>query len=103
MAKKLPEIKVVRSAVRKIASRFNLTGDLSTRFTGVSSAEETLSGLNQTMITVEIMDNGGIELTLGGFLGEPTYCTYRGDERDLLDQIEKDVADFNGSRIVVSP
>jgi hypothetical protein len=98
MGKKSPR-KLARRVAARIAKNLGMTGSFKDGFKGYSTATG-LTGINRTAITLDVK-GGDIHVTFSGFLGEPMYRTYRGDDPAVMRKMTEALEQFNDNRVVL--
>lgn len=98
MGKKSPR-KLARRVATRIAKNLGMSGSIHEGFKGYSTATG-LTGINRTAITLEVK-GGDIHVTFAGFLGDPMYRTYRGDDPGVMRKMTEALEQFNNNRVVL--
>jgi len=86
--------------MKKLAKTLNLTGNCTEGFRGTHVGDGTLTGLNRTSIELRLTEDLRLDVTFGGFLGDPWESTFP-VTKDLEAKVLDHLADFNENRVVV--
>lgn len=105
MAPTIADKKDARRALRVLAKALDLQGGPTDGLKGTSDDGGALKGINQTMITIEVVETRSsgykVSVQLGGFLGDPYESRFDPNSKNLVADVKKFLADYNAVRVVV--